>query len=348
MRSPICGYTRQENTPDDHPEGIVRIRRLLRCLVLIVCLVCLPVTGASADQGDSRILDVRPLGGRQFEVVVYSAAMNRPITLWVSHPDGSAPALYLLNAVDGGEDGGPWTTRTDVVNFFADKPVNVIVPMGGRASFYTDWLRDDPVLGRNRWATFLSRELPPLLDARFQMTGRNAVAGLSMSATSALDLAIGAPGLYRAVGAYSGCARTTDPLARALVYTQLATFGADAGNMWGDPTNPAWAEHDPTLHADRLRGVALYISAGNGAPGPHETLTDPGIDGNPGRLLDRVMVGGAMETVVAACTRPLLDQLAALGIPAAVNLRPAGTHAWSYWQDDVHQSWPMFAAALGV
>ncbi|MEV2224159.1 hypothetical protein AB0E01_30365 [Nocardia vinacea] len=43
-----------------------------------------------------------------------------------------------------------------------------------------------------------------------------------------------------------------------------------------------------------------------------------------------------------------MDQLAAAGAPATVNLRPAGTHAWSYWQDDVHQSWPLFAAALGA
>ncbi|MFI9509471.1 alpha/beta hydrolase [Nocardia sp. NPDC052566] len=326
------------------------MHRLARGLVslLALCAATIPAVTAAADPGGSRILEVRPLGGRQLEVVVHSAAMNRPITLWMSHPGGGTPALYLLNAVDGGEDGGPWMRRTDVAEFFADKPINVIVPMGGRASYYTDWLRDDPVLGRNQWTTFLTRELPPLLNARFQMTGRNAVAGLSMSATSALNLAIGAPGLYQAVGAYSGCARTSDPLAQAFVHSQLGVFGANAANMWGGLENPLWAENDPTLHADRLRGVALYISAGNGAPGPHEMLGDRGIDGNPASLIDRVVVGGVMETVVDGCTRPLVDRLTALGIPAAVNFRPAGTHAWSYWQDDIHQSWPVFAGALGV
>ncbi|RJO80056.1 esterase family protein [Nocardia panacis] len=326
---------------------MVKSARGLCVLLLALCAALLPAARARAD-GEARILDVRPLGGREFEVVVHSAAMDKPITVWVSHPGGAAPALYLLNAVDGGEDGGPWMRRTDVAQFFADKPVNVIVPMGGRASYFTDWLRDDPVLGRNRWETFLTRELPPLLDAHFHMTGRNAVAGLSMSATSALNLAIAAPGLYQAVGAYSGCARTGDPVGMAYVFSQLALYGANAANMWGEPGNPAWAEHDPTLRADVLRGKALYISYGTGMPGPHENLNDPGIDGNPMRLADRIAVGGTMETVIGGCTRPLTDRLAALGIPATVNFRPASTHAWAYWQDDLHQSWPLFAGALGV
>ncbi|WP_280419407.1 alpha/beta hydrolase [Nocardia carnea] len=326
--------------------------RLPRCLVYLLTLCFALVAtgiaaGPAAAEGPARIVDVRPLGGRQSEVVVHSAAMDKPVTLWISHPGPGAPALYLLNAVDGGEDGGPWMRRTDVAQFFADKPVNVIVPMGGRASYYTDWIADDPVLGRNKWETFLTRELPPLLDARFGMTGRNAVAGLSMSATSALNLAIHAPGLYQAVGAYSGCPRTSDPAARAIVYSQLALFGANATNMWGGPGHPAWLEHDPTLHLDRLRGTALYLSSGNGAPGPHEVLNSRGIDGDPLRLADRVLVGGTMESIVNNCTGPLAAALAARQIPATVHFHP-GTHAWAYWQDDLHRSWPVFAGALGV
>lgn len=321
-----------------------RMRQLLCCvLVLLGCGVLAP--DARAEAG---ILDVRSLGGRQLEVVVYSAAMNRPITLWMSHPGAGAPALYLLNAVDGGENGGPWMRRTDVARFFADKPVNVIVPIGGRASMYADWQRDDAMLGRNKWATFLTGELPPLLNARFGMSGANAIAGLSMSATSALNLAIAAPGLYRAVGAFSGCTQTANPLAQALVRAQLALFAADATNMWGWPGDPAWAANDPVVHAERLRGTAIYLSTGNGLPGEHEAFNDPSIAGNLGVLVDRLLVGGTMEAVAGSCTGPLAARLSQLGIPADVRFRAAGTHAWPYWQDDVHDSWPMFAAALGL
>ena len=325
------------------------MHRLLRCLLALSAAFAAFVPAvAAADAGPrSAILDVRPLGGRQYQVVVYSAAMNKPITLWMSHPDAPAPALYLLNAVDGGEGGGPWNVRTDAARYFADKPVNVIVPIGGRASYYTDWVADDPALGRNEWSTFLIRELPPLLNARFQMTGRNAVAGVSMSGTSALDLAIEAPGLYQAAGVYSGCPSTSDPAARAMVYSQLATFGGNAANMWGAPGSADWSAHDPNINAGRLRGVALYISSGNGAAGIHDTLADPSIGGNVGVLSDRLLVGGGMEQIVGACTRTFTDRLAALGIPATEIFR-GGTHAWPYWQDDLHDSWRVFAPALGV
>ncbi|MFD6356906.1 alpha/beta hydrolase [Nocardia tengchongensis] len=325
------------------------MHRLSRTLIaLIATFAALVPTSAAADPGpDSAILDVRPLGGRQYEVTVYSAAMNRSIPVWVSHPDGPAPALYLLNAVDGGESGGPWSNRTDVAQFFADKQVNVITPIGGRASFYTDWISDDPTLGRNKWSTFLIHELPPLLESRFQMTGRNAVAGASMSATSALNLAIEAPGMYQAVGSFSGCPRTTDAAARNYVRSELGVFHANATNMWGADDNPAWDAHDPVINADRLRGVALYISAGNGAPGVHDTLGDPSVAGNVGVLADRMAVGGIMETVVKNCTDALVGRLGSLGIPAEVAYRN-GTHAWPYWEDDVHDSWPLIAGALGV
>lgn len=327
------------------------MHRLPRCFAVLFAafasIAAIVPVAASADPGAPAIVGVHPLGGRQYSVDVYSPAMHKQINVWVSHPDFSAPALYLLNAIDGGEDGGPWMNRTDVARFFADKPVNVIVPMGGRASYYTDWKSDDPVLGRNQWTTFLTRELPPLLNSRFQMTGRNAVAGTSMSATSALDLAIEAPALYQAVGSYSGCPVTTGPFGQAYVYSQLAVFGANAGNMWGGPLDPAWAAHDPVINAERLRGKAIYISSGTGVPGVHDTLTDPTINGDVGKLANRIAVGGAMEGVVNACTQQLTDRLAALHIPATV-VHHNGTHAWPYWQDDLHNSWPVFAGALGV
>jgi diacylglycerol O-acyltransferase/trehalose O-mycolyltransferase len=91
---------------------------------------------------------------------VHSAAMDRTIPLKILRsPDRTAPSptLYLLNGAGGGLDGMDWYTQTDVVSFFADKNVNVVTPVGGAYSYYTDWQHDDPVLGRNKWETFLTR-----------------------------------------------------------------------------------------------------------------------------------------------------------------------------------------------
>ncbi|MBF6470146.1 esterase family protein, partial [Nocardia beijingensis] len=162
--------------------------------------------------------------------------------------------------------------RTDVVEFFGDKQVNVVIPFGGASSYFTDWRADDPVLGRQRWATFLTRELPPLVDARFGGNGANAIAGISMAGTSVFQLALAAPGLYRAIGSYSGCVRTSDPQGQVIVSAVVGGRRGNVVNMWGPPTDPAWAANDPYLHADKLRGTAIYVSTGTGAPGPHDTL----------------------------------------------------------------------------
>jgi len=302
--------------------------------------------GAASATGDPVVAQ-----GSQVALNVYSPAMNRFVPLRVLRPaDASAPrpTLYLLDGVDGGETGSGWLDRTDAASFFADKNVNVVLVLAGRASYYTDWEQDDPVLGRNKWATFLTGELPSVIDATLGTSGRNAIAGLSMSALSVLNLAVRAPGLYQAVGSYSGCAQTSDPVAQAYVSAMVARYGGNPFNMWGPPSDPEWAANDPTLHADGLRGTHVYVSAGTGLPGPHESMGDRDVAGNPIALADRVVIGGGFESVVNECTHRLAAALSAAGVPAQIDFRPAGTHAWGYWQDALHDSWPMFAAAIGA
>lgn len=125
-------------------------------------------------------------------------------------------------------------------------------------------------------------------------------------------------------------------------------YGANPVNMWGPPSDPEWAANDPTLHADSLRGTALCISAGTGMPGPHESMSDRDVAGNPVALADHVVIGGGFESVVNGCTARLAAALGAAGVPARIDFRPTGTHAWGYRQDALHDSWPMFAAAIGA
>ncbi len=138
---------------------------------------------ASAD--GSALDHIEEINDRQLNMFVYSAAMEKVILLEVIRPADTSvprPTLYLLNGAGGGEDSATWQARTDVVSFFADKNVNVVTPVGGAYSYYTDWEKPDPVLGVNKWTTFLTEELPPIVDAALGANGENAIAGLSMSA----------------------------------------------------------------------------------------------------------------------------------------------------------------------
>ena len=95
-------------------------------------------------------------------------------------------------------------------------------------------------------------------------------------------------------------------------------------------------------------GTELFISTGSGLPGPHDTLNNEAINGQVGTLANQVIVGGVIEAAVNYCTHNLAYRLNDLKIPATFDFKPTGTHSWGYWQDDLHNSWPMLAHSLGV
>ncbi|WP_405487799.1 alpha/beta hydrolase [Nocardia sp. NBC_00511] len=294
--------------------------------------------------GAARIDKVEAVSGNLLAVFVASPAMGRTVEVQVllpAHRDSPRPTLYMLDGRSAAADVNNWTARTDALRFFADKNVNVVFTLGGPASYYTDWLHADPKLGTNRWETFLTRELPPLLDARFDGDGMNGLEGVSMGAEAAMMLAFRDPGLYRAVAAHSGCYAMSSDFGQAQARAVVGTYGGDPDNMFGPSDDPQWAAHDVLAHAEALRGKAIYLSAGSGLPGEHDSPANPDFRSS-------VLFGGPIEAGAAMCTRQLADRLGQLGIPAAVELRPTGTHSWPYWSDELARSWPTIAAGLGI
>ncbi|NMO01126.1 esterase family protein [Gordonia sp. TBRC 11910] len=331
-------------------------RPQLRRTIGIAALACallagLTAPGATASPAVAHIERIVSEGPTQSAAYVYSAAMHKTVKVQILTPASHTtvpttsprPTLYMLSGL-GEEDptNSIWLRKTDIVKFFAGKNVNVVLPLAGNGSFYTDWRSDDPVLGRYRWETFLTEELPPLLDERFGGNGSRAIAGLSMGAGSALVLAARHPRFYRAVASYSGCYSATDLTGQVSTRAIVKVFGGDATNMWGPIGDPRWAAHDVIRHAAGLRGTDLYISVGSGLPGRYDAPGYPGND-NPA---DRTVVGGAIEVGSLACTRRLQSALAAQHIPADFRFVSPGTHSWPYWVDQLHSSWPVISRAL--
>ncbi|MEU8898662.1 alpha/beta hydrolase family protein [Nocardia sp. NPDC048505] len=281
-----------------------------------------------------RLVEEAPLADNISRIDVYSPAMDRVITNRVIHAaDGPAPTLYLLTGIGGGEDGISWWDNTDVREFFADKHVNVVMPVGGKYSLYTDWIADDPAIGRNRWQTYLTQELPGVLDAKLGSTGRNAIAGASMAAGSAVDLAIHSGGLYSAVAAYSGCPWTADALGTAMINAQVGRGGANSANMWGAPGGAIWQAHDAFANAAALSGKTVYLSAASGTPG---AIDEGGLPFPP------------LEAIASSCTAAFAARLTQLGLPVTHVNRPEGSHTWGQFETDLHESWPQLARAIGA
>ncbi|CCF63021.1 alpha/beta hydrolase [Nocardia cyriacigeorgica] len=303
----------------------------------------IPAGTQSAPDG-SRIVAINRGADEFLDMRVHSTAMDTEITVKVRPaPSDSepAPVLYLLNGADGGADRN-WTNATDIADFFADEQVTLVVPMGGRGSYFADWRADDPVLGKQRWTTFLTEELPPIIDSAFDSTGKNAIAGISMAGTAVFQLALAAPKLYQAIGSYSGCVQTSDLSGRALITAVVASNGGNPANMWG-ASREVWAAKDPYLHAGELRDTAIYVSTGTGLPGPLDNLPSAG---DPLALAYQLVFGAPLEQVTNVCTHRLRDRFEELSIPATFDFRDTGTHSWGYWEQDLHRSWELFRAAL--
>ncbi|MBF6299633.1 esterase family protein [Nocardia amamiensis] len=286
---------------------------------------------------------IEPITDRWLRVFVNSPAMQRVVQVQVLVPADRSrprPTLYMLDGRGAPENSSSWIEYGRAREFFADKNLNVVLTTGGPANLYTDWQRRDPVLGTNKWETFLTRELPPLIDTHFEGSGRNGIQGVSMGAEAAMMLTFRTPGMYSVVAAHSGCYTLTGA-AQAQARGIVETYGGNPDNMFGPPNDPDWLAHDVMAHAEALRGTAIYLSSGSGIPGEHDL---------PGKveLPDAITVGGPLEAGAFGCALALANRLTQLQIPATVNLRLTGTHSWPYWADELVRSWPTIAGALHI
>lgn len=291
---------------------------------------------------------VQWLSDRRVALWVASPAMGVPIQVqlllardWNARPEARFPVLFLLDGLRATDDENGWTKEAGAVDFFADKNVTVVLPVGGQSSFYADWLQPDN--GRTyKWETFLTKELPPLLESHWRATPVRGVEGLSMGGTAAMFLAARNPGFVRHAASYSGFLTTTTlGMPQAIEFAMRDAGGFDSAAMWGPQTGPEWEAHDPYVLADKLRGVSLYVSSGSGAIGPYDhALGIPGVSTN--------VAGMGLEILSRLTSQNFVTKLSKLAIPAQVNYRPSGTHSWPYWDFEMRQSWSQAASALGV
>lgn len=313
---------------------LARIATVSVALLVAATAPALPV--AAADPDGAHITGIEKVNDRWDKVSVFSPSMNKVIVNDVyKAPSSGAPTFYLLPGIDGGDNldpGGSWAPGTkswfgmaDIQGFFANKNVNVVSPLGGQFSWYTDWVNDPS----KQYQTYMTKELPPLINAQYKTNGRNAVGGLSSTGGTAVDYAIQAPGMYQAVGSYSGLLNPSDDPGQ--VSMTLMGGGVSADNMWGPAGGPLWVAHDPSKNVEKLRGVAVYVAAsGSGDVGEVDRLPE-GFGGN--------FTGGFIERIVANSTRVFADNAAAAGIPVTYVVRPSGSHTWGLFESEMQESW---------
>jgi diacylglycerol O-acyltransferase / trehalose O-mycolyltransferase len=272
----------------------------------------------------------RRIAPRIVDLTIRSPALGRTAmvrlltpTGWASRASGRHwPVLYLLHGCCDTYDS--WTRETHIDRLRRLRRVLVVMPEAGDVGFYSNW-RDGPA-----WETFHLVELRRVLERRYGAGTPRAVAGLSMGGLGAMSYAARHRGMFAAAASFSGLLH---PLAdRRLMLGLFSEQTSDPLAIWGDPKaqRSTWAAHDPTLLAGRLRGTRLFVSSGNGEPGPFDRA---------GRPRDGV------EATVGRESRAFAARVRRLGIPATTDFYGRGTHDWPYWEREFERSLPLLLGA---
>ncbi|QOV47857.1 esterase family protein [Streptomyces chromofuscus] len=294
----------------------------------------------SGKPGGAEVVAVTQVADRQVDLSVRSAALGgHTVKVRLLTPDGWNPAdrrqhwptLWLLHGCCG--DYTSWTRMTDVAETAGLRDVLVVMPEAGWNGWYSDWWNHGEG-GDPAWETFHTRELRRLLERDWGAGSDRVVAGLSMGGQGALMYAARHPGMFKATAAYSGSAHPLlNEESTDRIMGLLAGQGNDPLRVWGDPVaqRRIWQAHDPFHLAKRLKSLPVYLSCGDGTPGP---LDPPGAT-------------SALEADFNRQNLALAAELKHVGARhVTTHLYGPGTHTWPYWERELHASLPMLLGAL--
>jgi S-formylglutathione hydrolase FrmB len=246
-----------------------------------------------------------------------------------ANPCARYPVLYLLHGV--GDSWQDWSTKTDLVEFSRQFPLIIVTPDGGNtpdAGWYSDW-RD----GSRQWERFHIDTLVPWVDANFRTLGdgHRMIAGFSMGGFGAMSYAARHPGLFKAAASFSGIVDTmyAYPASGPFFATLHERLGTPDARVWGDQfqNEAVWRDHNPTDRAADLKGTALFLYAGIGAP--------TGANGdNPEKAPNYLT-----EHFVYQTNLSFLRALDSAKVPYTSDFHP-GYHDWPYFQAGLHWALP--------
>ncbi|MGO1950349.1 MAG: alpha/beta hydrolase [Mycobacteriaceae bacterium] len=313
--------------------------------------------GERYNRMEERKVTSPAMGDREIPVVTIRAKDNAE----------NAPTIYLLNGADGGEGIANWLQQTNAIDFYGNQigNVNVVIPMAGGFSYYTDWEQPNAALdtdgngkgGKQMWETLLTKELPGPMETALgaanpgAQDGKRGLIGMSMTASTSLVYAQQNPGFYDSIASYSGCAQTSREL-EPTVQIVLDRAPAQYEEMWGDPYGETALRNDALHNAGKLKGQNnIYVSNGSGLMGEHDLASGDRLNGNIIGSITPGVEGGAIEGVSNVCTHMLQSTMKDEGIDFGANnvdfnFRNTGTHQWGYWQDDMFESWPVISEGI--
>jgi S-formylglutathione hydrolase len=222
------------------------------------------------------VSEAKAHGGRQLVVKHASSATNTEMVFSIFLPPqteaGSCPVLWYLsgltcthaNVTEKGEYRAACAEHGIIFIAPDTSPRGPDVPddpeglwdFGQGAGFYVDATEGPWATHFNMW-TYLADELPALVAAEFPADlDRQSITGHSMGGHGALTMALGLPGRFRSVSAFS-----------PIVAPGQVPWGRKALGHYLGPEGPAWRRHDAVaLIEDGARLGELLVDIGDADP----------------------------------------------------------------------------------
>ncbi|KQB83464.1 alpha/beta hydrolase [Corynebacterium lowii] len=279
---------------------------------------------------------------------VWSPSMNKHVPVQIRpSSEGGNGSLYLLDGLLT-EGSNSWSFNSNVRDVFNHTNITLVMPTGGRGSFYADWEAPasllpipaaDMVNPDYRYETFLTQELPPYLEANFGVSrSNNSVMGISMGATGAMNLAAKHPDQFKQVFSLSGYLTLTVPGSYAIMgLVLLSAGGFNINNLYGSVISPKRAENDPYMNMEGLRNTDVVVVAGSGIARGDDPK-DP----------QSLIVGGALEQASRISTQMWGAKARGAGLVDTEIYPEFGIHNWPIWNDMVNQNRDRILRALGA
>lgn len=235
------------------------------------------------------------------EIAIFSDCMKKEIPVTVILPqqyekEVDFPVVYILHGWSDNPD--TWAKHPEIGMMADFYGIIMVMPDGG----YDSWYFDSPYDGRNKYETFITRELIPVVDSEYKTRPSRdfrAITGNSMGGHGALYLGIRHQDLFANIGSMSGG-------------VDIRPFPNEWGiSKWLGPKDKYpnnWEDYTVTNMLDRLgaRGTNIIFDCGT-------------------------------EDFFYEVNMTMHEKMLKMAIPHEFISRPGG-HDWKYWRNAIqHQ-----------
>ncbi|WP_197037777.1 MULTISPECIES: alpha/beta hydrolase family protein [Actinomycetes] len=244
---------------------------------------------------------------------------------------GNYKTVVLLDGLRATYDVSGWEHETNVQNM-VNSGVNVVMPVGGPASFYSDWnapsnFNRQPY--KYMWNCVITNTLVKGMDARGLRVGpggKYAIAGISMGGNAALVIGANNKQNYSHAFSMSGYLNLSAPGMKSAIRVALLDANGgpwNADSMWGPPWSTRWYDNDPFVQITKMHGMKVRVASGSGIPGGY----------NQNENAVSIVQGVPLEVLSLAQTRAFEVQAFVNRVNLTTDYPVTGTHKWGYWQD---------------